>query len=52
MNLPKGVHFMDLGLIEYQKCWDFQTKLFNESSSPKNIIIEKIQIKKKALKNI
>ena len=30
MNLPK-VHFIDLGLIEYQKCWDFQTKLFNET---------------------
>mgnify|MGYP007000424790 len=29
MNLT-GVHFMDLGLIEYQKCWDFQTKLFDE----------------------
>lgn len=26
-----GVYFMDLGLIEYQKCWDFQTKLFNET---------------------
>ena len=22
---------MDLGLIEYQKCWDFQTKLFDET---------------------
>ncbi|PDH50163.1 MAG: lipoyl(octanoyl) transferase [Bacteroidetes bacterium MED-G20] len=30
MNLT-GVHFMDLGLIEYQKCWDFQTKLFDET---------------------
>mgnify|MGYP001226656996 FL=1 len=30
MNLT-GIHFMDLGLIEYQKCWDFQTKLFDET---------------------
>ena len=30
MNLT-GVHFMDLGLIEYQKCLDFQTKLFDET---------------------
>lgn len=30
MNQPQ-VHFIDLGLIEYQKCWDFQTKLFNET---------------------
>ena len=30
-----GVYFMDLGLIEYQKCWDFQTKLFNETVQQK-----------------
>ena len=28
MNLPR-VHFMDLGLIDYQECWDTQTKLFD-----------------------
>ena len=26
---------MDLGLIEYQKCWDFQTKLFDETVQQK-----------------
>ena len=30
MNLT-GVHFKDLGLIDYQKCLDFQTKLFDET---------------------
>ena len=30
MNLTR-VHFTDLGLIEYQKCLDFQTKLFDET---------------------
>ena len=34
MNQPQ-VHFIDLGLIEYQKCWDFQTKLFNETVQQK-----------------
>ena len=34
MNLPK-VQFMDLGLMEYQKCWDFQTKLFEETVQQK-----------------
>ena len=34
MNL-KGVHFIDLGLVEYQKCWDFQTKLFDETVQQK-----------------
>jgi lipoyl(octanoyl) transferase len=48
MNL-KRVHFIDLGLVEYQKCWDFQTKLFNETvqqkiynrKTPQNSIITK-----------
>ena len=48
MNLTR-VHFTDLGLIEYQKCWDFQTKLFNETvqqkihnrKTPQNSIITK-----------
>ena len=48
MNL-KRAHFIDLGLVEYQKCWDFQTKLFNETvqqkiynrKTPQNSIITK-----------
>jgi len=27
----KEIIFMDLGLIEYKKAWDFQEKLFKES---------------------
>ena len=49
MKLPK-VHFMDLGLIEYQKCWDFQTKLFNEAVHQK-IYNRKNPDKKESTKN-
>tara|TARA_X000000950_G_scaffold45455_2_gene51689 strand:+ start:12100 stop:12804 length:705 start_codon:yes stop_codon:yes gene_type:complete len=49
MNLPK-VHFMDLGLIEYQKCWDFQTKLFNKAVHQK-IYNRKNPDKKESTKN-
>ena len=31
----KEVHFIDLGLVEYQKCWDLQTKLFDETVQQK-----------------
>ena len=31
----KKVHFKNLGLIDYQECWDFQEKLFEETVSLK-----------------
>ncbi|HTH57290.1 MAG TPA: lipoyl(octanoyl) transferase LipB [Cyclobacteriaceae bacterium] len=29
--LNKQTHFLDLGLIDYQKAWDYQTDLFNKT---------------------
>ena len=49
MNLPE-VHFIDLGLVEYQKCWDFQTKLFDETVQQK-ILNRKNPQDKKNTKN-
>ena len=47
-NVQKKILFSDLGLIDYQKCWDYQEKLFNETVSTKtqnrNLPIEQQQI--------
>ena len=29
------VEFQDLGLIDYKECWDYQTKLFNQTVQQK-----------------
>ena len=29
-TLNKQTQFIDLGLIDYQKAWDYQTELFNK----------------------
>jgi lipoyl(octanoyl) transferase len=34
--LTKSAEFIDLGLIDYQKAWDYQTSLFNQTLSVKS----------------
>jgi hypothetical protein len=33
---PRKVVFKDLGLVDYKYCWDYQTKLFDQTVQQKN----------------